>query len=226
MSSTLLIDNNARTSVYYHTLSRTKDDVVSFETDHSTPVGRKEGIRFMISKKLIQLLDQSIIYVKKAIVYNWLSLLCNIAFIYSVASIIYYLYLGTLSVTEIAIYSILCIIVMILRYFMQKQAVYNSYQASVDVKVTLRKKIYNKLLQLGTGYQQKMSTAEVVQVSMEGVDQLEIYFSRYLPQLFYSLLAPLTLFIVISMLVNIKIAAIFKVVSPCKFSKKLSPSSV
>ena len=42
-----------------------------------------------------------------------------------------------------------------------------------------------------------MSSSEVVQVSTEGVEQLETYFGKYLPQLFYSLLAPLTLFCIL-----------------------------
>ena len=59
-------------------------------------------------------------------------------------------------------------------------------------------KIYEKLLRLGVSYREKISTSEVVQMSTEGVEQLEIYFGKYLPQLFYSILAPLTLFIVLS----------------------------
>ena len=58
--------------------------------------------------------------------------------------------------------------------------------------------IYEKLLHLGLAYQQKARTSEVVQLAMEGVDQLEVYFGSYLPQLCYSILAPLTLFVVLS----------------------------
>ena len=62
----------------------------------------------------------------------------------------------------------------------------------------LRQKIYEKLLRLGPAYHQQVGTSETVQVAVEGVDQLEIYFGKYLPQLFYSLLAPLTLFCVLA----------------------------
>lgn len=68
------------------------------------------------------------------------------------------------------------------------------YLSSKAVKRTLRELIYRKLLGLGAGYRQSASTAEVVQVAVEGVDQLETYFGAYLPQFFYALLAPLTLF--------------------------------
>lgn len=59
-----------------------------------------------------------------------------------------------------------------------------SYKASVDVKCILRDKIYEKLLKLGVSYNEKIATSEVVQLSTEGVEQLEIYFGKYLPQLF------------------------------------------
>ena len=73
-----------------------------------------------------------------------------------------------------------------------------SYYASGKVKQTLREKIYSKLLNLGISYREKFSTSEVVQISMEGVDQLEVYFGRYLPQFFYSVISPIILFAVLS----------------------------
>lgn len=80
-------------------------------------------------------------------------------------------------------------------FFIQKSSK-ASYQSSVEVKETLRQKIYEKLLRLGVSYHQKVSTSEVVQVAAEGIEQLEIYFGRYVPQFFYCLLAPFTLFVI------------------------------
>lgn len=85
----------------------------------------------------------------------------------------------------------------ILRLICDRFAVHSSYKASTDVKRILREKIYEKLLRLGMSYREKISTAAVVQMSVEGVEQLEIYFGRYLSQLVYSLLAPITLFVVL-----------------------------
>ena len=53
------------------------------------------------------------------------------------------------------------------------------------------------MLKLGVSYSEHVSSSEIVQVSTEGVEQLETYFGKYLPQLFYSLLAPITLFIIL-----------------------------
>lgn len=73
-----------------------------------------------------------------------------------------------------------------------------AHKASRAVKLALRREIYAKLLRLGPAYRQQVNTAEVVQAAVEGVDQLESYFGAYLPQFFYSMLAPLTLFAVLA----------------------------
>ena len=73
-----------------------------------------------------------------------------------------------------------------------------AHKASRAVKLALRRQIYAKLLRLGPAYRQQVNTAEVVQAAVEGVDQLESYFGAYLPQFFYSVLAPLTLFAVLA----------------------------
>uniref|UniRef100_UPI0028ECFEA3 ABC transporter ATP-binding protein/permease n=1 Tax=Oribacterium parvum TaxID=1501329 RepID=UPI0028ECFEA3 len=73
-----------------------------------------------------------------------------------------------------------------------------SFHASADVKRILRNKIYGKMLALGPSYRESVNNAEIVQMAGEGVEQLETYFGRYLSQFFYSLLAPITLFFILS----------------------------
>lgn len=60
--------------------------------------------------------------------------------------------------------------------------------ASSEARTTLRELIYKKLLKIGNGYNKLESTSSVVQVMVEGVEQLEVYFGKYLPQFFYSLI--------------------------------------
>lgn len=88
-----------------------------------------------------------------------------------------------------------------------------SYLASESVKKRLREMIFSKLLRLGSGYREKVSTSEVVQVSVEGVDQLETYFGQYLPQFFYAMLAPVTLFVMLSF-VSFKSALVLLICVP------------
>ena len=77
-----------------------------------------------------------------------------------------------------------------------------SFQSSKTVKKKLRTMIYDKLLKIGLSYKEKIKTSEVVQVAVEGIEQLETYFGAYLPQFFYAMIAPITLFIVISCLIS------------------------
>ena len=92
---------------------------------------------------------------------------------------------------------ILLLGVIVIRYTCERMSARTSYLASVDVKRILREKIYDKMLKLGASYSEHVSSSEIVLVSTEGVEQLETYFGKYLPQLFYSLLAPITLFIIL-----------------------------
>ena len=105
---------------------------------------------------------------------------------------------GTLTEKRLAIYACLGAGGMALRFFCDRQAAQASFAASMDVKRILREQIYRKLLRLGASYREGVSTSEVVQMAAEGVEQLETYFGKYLPQLFYSLAAPVTLFVILS----------------------------
>ncbi len=100
-----------------------------------------------------------------------------------------------------------------MRFFCERRVTAASYKAGADVKRVLRERIYEKLLRLGAAYKESISTAEIVQMAAEGVEQLEVYFGKYLAQLFYSIAAPLTLFIVLSF-VNLKASAVLLVCVP------------
>lgn len=104
-----------------------------------------------------------------------------------------------------------------------------SFAASENVKERLRELVYKKLMKLGANYRETVTTAEAVQISTEGVDQLEIYFGKYVPQFFYSLLAPVTLFMIVGTM-SFKVAIVLLLCVPLipisiiavqKFAKKL-----
>jgi ABC-type transport system involved in cytochrome bd biosynthesis fused ATPase/permease subunit len=80
------------------------------------------------------------------------------------------------------------------RFICIRQGAKMSYLSSVRVKGMLRERIYRKMLELGMSHAQDVKTSEVLQMAGEGVEQLETYFGKYLGQLMYSLVAPLTLF--------------------------------
>lgn len=99
------------------------------------------------------------------------------------------------------------------RFVSDRLASMASYRASIDVKRVLREKIFDKLLRLGSSYNEQIATSQVVQLATEGVEQLETYFGKYIPQLFYSLLAPVTLFAVLAF-VSVKAAAVLLICVP------------
>ncbi len=150
----------------------------------------------MIKTRLIKLLDHAKKYIVFNVLWQWISLINQILVVFLIADVIESLFMGeSVNAAYIAMRLVLALVV---RLLCDRMVVEASYHASVDVKRILREKIYEKVLRLGTGYREYVSTSEIVQMSSEGVDQLETYFGKYLPQFFYSMLAPLTLFVVLS----------------------------
>lgn len=150
----------------------------------------------MIDKKLIREVGSSLYHIKRNVGYQWLMLVLNILLITVLTWLLAALLSGAqLSSGAIGIVIGTAVLVIVLRHYLGVLAAISSERASHAVKQQLREKIYRKLLSLGGSYHERVSTSEIVQVSVEGVDQLETYFSSYLPQFFYSMLAPVTLFV-------------------------------
>lgn len=161
----------------------------------------------MINKRLIQTVPESKRYIMLNVMYQWITLLANIVAIFTIGIYLQWVVEGKYSLEKsFLVFGIVAVMICI-RFVCNKLAAKMSYMSSKKVKTVLRDMIYSKLLRLGNGYREKVSTSEVVQVSVEGVEQLEIYFGRYLPQFFYSLLAPITLFVILSF-VNFKYALV------------------
>lgn len=183
----------------------------------------------MIKTRLIQLLSHSKKYIVYTVFWQWISLLAQITAVFTIADLLGYVLNNTLTITHLKSTFFLLLGIIVIRYTCERMSARTSYLASVDVKRILREKIYDKMLKLGASYNEYVSSSEVVQVSTEGVEQLETYFSKYLPQLFYSLLAPITLFIILSR-VSLKASIVLLICVPLipmsivavqKFAKKL-----
>lgn len=152
----------------------------------------------MINKRLIELAKSSMKYVYATIGSQWLALICNIAIILSIGTLVQAFIDNTVAPALITATATIAVVGIIVRFLCSIATTKTSFLAADEVKLTLREAIYGKILKLGNSYYERVSTAEVLQVAVEGVDQIESYFSRYLPQLFYSLLAPITLFAVLA----------------------------
>lgn len=178
----------------------------------------------MIKTKLIKLLADSKKYIAYNIFWQWAALISQIIIVYIIANIIAKLPAPLNYMDVVKLLAALAV-----RFVSDRLASMASYRASVDVKRVLREKIFDKLLRLGSSYNEQIATSQVVQLATEGVEQLETYFGKYIPQLFYSLLAPVTLFAVLAF-VSVKAAAVLLICVPLipvsivavqKFAKKL-----
>lgn len=165
----------------------------------------------MIKTRLIGLVPDSQKFIAANVIAQWLGLCANVLMIFTIAKLLDNLRMGQ-AVSAAESGSIIAIAV-IVRVLCVKLAASASYHASRSVKRTLRGMIYEKLLRLGTAYTEHVPTGEVVQLAGEGVEQLETYFGAYLPQFFYALLAPLTLFIIVSR-ISMKVAVVLLVCVP------------
>ena len=167
----------------------------------------------MIDKRLIRTVRESKKYIAWNVIYQWISLVANITMMVSIADLLSRLFANTADRENFVCTVIVVAAAVGIRYFCAVQSAKMGYLSSKAVKKVLREKIYRKLLRLGSSYKEKAQTSEIVQISVEGVEQLETYFGAYLPQFFYTMLAPLTLFIVLGF-VNVPAAAVLLVCVP------------
>ena len=183
----------------------------------------------MIKTRLIKLLSHAGKYIVYNVLWQWFALLCQIAVVFSITALLEGAVTGNLQTQDMVRTAAVFAAAALIRFGCDRGAAHASFVASVDVKRILREKIYDKLLRLGASYREQTATSEVVQMAAEGVEQLETYFGRYLPQLFYSLLAPVTLFAVLSF-VSLKASVVLLICVPLipisivavqKFAKRL-----
>lgn len=149
----------------------------------------------MMDKRLLALVPEALRHVLATVAWQWVGLLGNAAVVWVIARTLAALAVGgTVPASALTILSA----GIVARTISARLASRESFIASQGVKKTLRRRIYEKLLALGPDYVEAVPTAEVVQLSVEGCEQLETYFGQYLPQLFYAVLAPATLFFMVA----------------------------
>ena len=165
----------------------------------------------MIDRRLIGTVKESKKYVLGNVAFQWIALGANILLMTGIAALLADLYRGETgriwAIAGIAVFALVA------RFCCTIGSARMGYLSSKAVKKRLRELIYRKLLGLGAAYSQQVRTSEVVQIAVEGVDQLETYFGAYLPQFYYAVLAPVTLFAVLCF-VNVPVAAVLLVCVP------------
>ena len=151
----------------------------------------------MINKKLLSFDRGALRFVGANVAFQWPGMLCNVIFVRAIARLVGAAFAGMLTTGVLWQNLLLCLGTVPFRFVFTLLASGMSDQASKNVKRTLRSNIYDKLTRLGPNYTETAATSEVVMLASEGVEQIDTYFAKYLPQLVYSLLAPVTLFVLL-----------------------------
>lgn len=182
----------------------------------------------MINKKLVSYLKEDKKYVYLQVLMQWLALLSQIIIVAIMANMINELFIDQ-KINNLAIQVIIIIILIFVKGYFGRQATMYSFKAAKNIKGKLRVAVYKKILALNNHYSEVLSMASLTQLMSEGVEQLETYFGKYLPQFFYSMLASITLFIVLCQ-VDFKAALVLFICVPLiplsivlvqKFAKRL-----
>ena len=167
----------------------------------------------MINKRLIGTVSESKKYIAGNVAAQWCSLAANIALMTALTGLLASLFHKTADKNSGFFTAAAAGAAVTVRFACTLLSSRMGYLSSKTVKKVLREKIYEKLLRLGASYNGQVKTSEVVQVAVEGVEQLETYFGSYLPQFFYAMLAPLTLFACLCF-VNVPSAVVLLVCVP------------
>ena len=153
----------------------------------------------MIDKKLLALLGDNKKYIFYAVGLMIVGLFANLAITASICYAIQYAaeYASSGSNAQgFILPAVIVIIAMAIRYVTSRSIGDLKDTLGRNVKKDLRQKIYDKIIKLGVRTTDNMSMAGLTQLSMEGVEQLDLYYSAYIPQFFYAMIAPIILFIV------------------------------
>lgn len=182
----------------------------------------------MIDKDLFKLLGDNRKLVFFVVFSMSFSLLANIAISASICWIIYYVISDDISSTFV--YPVLALVLsVIIRYITSLITDDIKDRIGRKVKKDLREKTYEKIIRLGTSCVDSMPLSGLTQISIEGIEQLDLYYSTYLPQFFYSLIAPIILFI-ITVFIDYKTALVLlacvpliplSIIGVSKYAKKI-----
>lgn len=148
----------------------------------------------MFDKRLLKLIPEARKYLVLAVAGNWAALICYAVAMLALASFLSALALNTLDVAAVGQWAAVSAAAMVLRFLFVTVSQYAGSKASAVGKAAVRERVYDKLVALGSSYKEQVSTTQAVQICGEGAEKLEVYLGQYLPQLFYAVFAPLTLF--------------------------------
>lgn len=160
----------------------------------------------MIDKRLLKLIGKDKVYILYIETLLIISLISNVSITMMICKTISLLAEGIFNTSYILLV-IGIVLFMFVRYFASKKAGYLKDELGRSIKKNLREQVYNKIVELGINSTDEMNMAGLTQVAIEGVEQLDLYYSSYIPQFFYAMIAPMILFF-ISVFIDWKVALV------------------
>lgn len=148
----------------------------------------------MFDKRLFSLVPGVMRHIAANVALQWLALLANVVLFVSVGGLLQSVLAGGATWADLARTILVAVVAVAIRLACQAQATKQGLAAAALAKQRVRTLVYDKLVRMGPSYRETVATSEATQLCVEGVEQLEAYFGNYLPQLFYSLIASVTLF--------------------------------
>ena len=148
----------------------------------------------MFDKRLFSLVPGVMRHIAGNVALQWLALLANVVLFVSVGRLLQSVLAGGATGIDLARTLLVAVVAVAVRLVCQAQATKQGLAASALAKQRVRTLVYDKLVRMGPSYRETVATSEATQLCVEGIEQLEAYFGSYLPQLFYSLIASVTLF--------------------------------
>ena len=148
----------------------------------------------MFDKRLFSLVPGVMRHIAGNVALQWLALLANVVLFVSVGGLLQSVLAGDAAGIDLVRTLLVAVVAVAVRLVCQAQATKQGLAASALAKQRVRTLVYDKLVRMGPSYRETVATSEATQLCVEGVEQLEAYFGNYLPQLFYSLIASVTLF--------------------------------
>lgn len=171
----------------------------------------------MLKNKLVFLTDQSKKYILLGVLFRELELIARTVSVFQIGDLLYAAIRGEM--TENLVYRVLIVLAICfaLQATATRFAALMQARSAADLKRSLREKIYDKIMQLGISYREKISLSEIISMNTDGVRQIESFYESFLPQLIFSAAAPVTLFVLMSAAINFRaslVLLLYTVVMP------------
>ena len=148
----------------------------------------------MFDKRLLALLGRDKKYVWSIVACNLLTTVMNLVIAFSICLTVNNLILGVRDISAYKGAFLAAGVAVLARFILSLINGNNAAWLGSNAKEMLRSRIYEKTARLGVRETDDLSLASLTQVAIEGVEQLDLYYSTYIPQFFYSVSSPFILF--------------------------------